>query len=93
MALSVTDIMNGESPSSNILPATRGESANIDGLKCNSDFLRMKKAATHTADTPCEMTVASAAPLTPMLNVKMKRGSSAMFKTAPMATVAIDVKL
>jgi len=34
-------------------------------------------------DTACPMTVAQAAPLTPILQVKMRNGSSRTFSTAP----------
>ena len=48
-----------------------------------------KKITTKRAESPCESTVAAAAPVTPMSKVKMKRGSRAMFATAPMQTVAM----
>ena len=37
--------------------------------------------------------VAKAAPRTPMPKAKMKRGSNPILSTAPMATVAMEVKL
>ena len=68
MALSVTVMMKGERPSSRILPTMRGEGKNRRGSSLNADFLRKKKLTAHTAETPCERMVASAAPFTPIPN-------------------------
>ena len=51
--------------------------------------LPVKKRSIHIIDTHCDMMVANAAPLTPMPNVNMNSGSSAMFITAPITTVSI----
>ena len=50
-----------------------------------------RKTITNSAESPWESTVAAAAPVTPMSNVKMKSGSKAMFATAPMQVVAMAV--
>ena len=52
----------------------------------------VRKRSTQTADTPWEMTVARAAPFTPMPSRKMKMGSSTRLSTAPMTTVIIPVR-
>ena len=46
-----------------------------------------RKRSAQTALTACDMTVAHAAPRTPMPRTKIKMGSSTMFVTAPMTTV------
>ena len=51
----------------------------------------VKNWSTHTADTPWAITVARAAPFTPMSSRKIKMGSSTMLMTAPMTTVNIPV--
>ena len=48
-----------------------------------------KNHSTNAQEQACEMTVAMAAPLTPMLNRKMKMGSRMMFITAPMMVESI----
>ena len=93
MALSVTDMMKGESPKSRIRPTVFGAARKNAGRKRNCDLRRKKKSVTHAAETACERTVASAAPFTPMPKAKIKSGSSPIFSTAPMATVAMEVKL
>ena len=42
-------------------------------------------------DTNCEITVAIAAPFTPIFNTKIKSGSKAMLITAPQITTSIPV--
>ena len=51
----------------------------------NSAFL-CKKAITNKAEKICEITVAIAAPQTPICNTKIKTGSSRIFNTAPTVT-------
>ena len=46
---------------------------------------------TQSAEASWEITVASAAPLTPMSSAKMKIGSSTMFRTAPISTVSMPL--
>ena len=52
-------------------------------------FFPVRNFSTHTAEQPWAITVASAAPLTPMSSRKMKIGSSTMLTTAPRPTVII----
>ena len=54
-------------------------------------FFPSRKTTTQTHDSPCEITVASAAPRTPMPSAKMKIGSRTMLAAAPMSTVSIPV--
>ena len=56
-------------------------------------FVRLPKMnhSTHAKDANWLMTVASAAPRTPMPRVKMNSGLSAMFSAAPSIVVAIAV--
>ena len=56
-------------------------------FKCQRVFFPVRNVITHTADTACEITVASAAPRTPRPSTKMNSGSRAVFKSAPMSTV------
>ena len=53
----------------------------------------VRKHSTHTAEQAWEITVARAAPRTPMPSRKMKMGSSTMFTTAPRATVSMPMPL
>ena len=50
-------------------------------------LLPVKKDRTHTQEIPCEITVASAAPFTPMPSPKIKIGSSTILQMAPINTV------
>ena len=53
---------------------------------------RAEKIKSHGTHRNWEMTVAMAAPRTPILNTKIKSGSSKMFATAPMRIVIIPVR-
>ena len=59
------------------------------GLMRRIVFLPRRNATTHTQDMPCEITVASAAPRTPIFSANINSGSSAIFTTAPIRTVSI----
>ena len=50
-----------------------------------------KNCRAQTADTPCPITVAMAAPLTPMWNTLINSASRKMFKTAPIRTVHMPI--
>ena len=52
----------------------------------------VRKRSTHAAERNCEMTVASAAPCTPMFRTKINTGSRAMLTTAPSSTVIIPMR-
>ena len=51
-----------------------------------------RKDTAHTAEKNWEITVARAAPWTPMFSTKMNRGSSTMLVTAPSRTVIIPLR-
>ena len=55
--------------------------------------LPVRNFSTHTAEQAWEITVASAAPCTPISSRKMKMGSSTMLTTAPTATVIMPIRL
>ena len=89
--LSLACITNTERPSAmhggmSFRPVSR-----VSFLSLSTVFLPRRNARTHTQDTACDITVATAAPLTPMLSAKINRGSSTMFNTAPMSTVYMPV--
>ena len=52
-------------------------------------FFPVRKRSTHTQETPCDRTVATAAPRMPIPSPKISTGSSTIFSTAPMSTVCI----
>ena len=54
-------------------------------------FFPHKKKITHAHETACEITVARAAPFTPIPNLKMNTGSRTVFISAPISTVIIPV--
>ena len=56
------------------------------------DWLEQRNPTTQQALTPWEMTVAAAAPCTPMRKPKMNSGSRMMFSTAPMSTEHIAAR-
>ena len=83
-------------------PMTKGEtpSARIRLMTAPSGFIVFRFTASiapgdrrtfriHSELTPCERTVAIAAPLTPIPNVKMNSGSSAILMQAPIRTETI----
>ena len=55
-------------------------------------FFPVRNSTTHTQEIAWLITVASAAPSTPISSVKMKMGSSTMLITAPMRVVSIPVR-
>ncbi len=55
-------------------------------------FLPVRKRSTHAAESPWLITVASAAPRTPIPKPKMNTGSRAMFAAAPRMVVSIPVR-
>ena len=58
-------------------------------LSLNKVFFPNKNRTTHTDDIPCEIIVANAAPLTPILNPNINTGSRMILQTAPITTVII----
>ena len=89
IALSVAFMIKGDTPS-----AHTGKSTEAFGLKYfvfifSFVCFPVRKRMTHTAEIACEITVASAAPCTPMPNTKIKTGSKMILQTAPIRTVFI----
>ncbi|MPM43289.1 hypothetical protein SDC9_89962 [bioreactor metagenome] len=89
--LSVDCIINGDNPR-----AIQGNNTLKSILKYfflifNKVLSPVRNFITHNAETPCDIIVAKAAPFTPILNTKMKIGSSIMFNIAPTSTVSILV--
>ena len=91
ITLSLACMTNTESPSAMHGGMSRRPGSRVLFLNRSTVFSPRRNDSTHTQDTACEMTVATAAPLTPILRAKMNTGSSAMFKTAPMSTVYMPV--
>ena len=87
MRLSVDCITNGESPSAIHGNTIFASTCRFSRFKYQRVFFPVRNVITHTADTACEITVASAAPRTPRPSTKMNSGSRAVFKSAPMSTV------
>ena len=91
MTLSLACIIKGDSPrarqGSRILALRR----RFLCFTFSRVFLPQRKAITQVQETPWEMTVARAAPFTPMPRAKMKMGSRMMLHMAPMSTVSILV--
>ena len=88
---SVALITKGETPSDTIEPITLPDGIRFFSRIRSTDLFPAKNAATHRALTAWEITVAMAAPSTPMSNTKIKTGSSTIFKAAPMQVVIMLV--
>src|SRR5574344_1262102 len=88
---SVAYIMNGDNPNPKVMPISLKFNFIFARDSLNELFLEHRNAITHTADIPWLITVAIAAPFTPMLNPYMKIGSRMMFATQPMRTVSMLV--
>ena len=91
IALSVAAIINGDTPNASIEPRifTSGFKSEIRRWIC--DFAEIRKRSTQTALNACEITVAVAAPTTPISRTKMKTGSRIMLTIAPINTEIIAV--
>ena len=90
-ALLVMDMVKPESPSARILPTRFLPNTNCFGDSRIIVFLPVRKVNVHKAAINCEMTVARAAPRTPMPSKKIKTGSNSRLQTAPMETVSMPV--
>ena len=89
--LSVDCMIKGETPMAATGSRTLGSRRRWRRRIFSRDFLPVRKASTHTADTAWDRMVARAAPCTPRSSPKIKMGSSTMLHTAPMTTVSILV--
>ena len=91
ITLSLAIMMNGAQPSATHGSSTAGSSRRFC-RRMDSVARRLhRNHSTNAQEIICEITVASAAPRTPMERPKMKIGSSTMLHTAPMATVSMPV--
>ena len=86
---SVAFIIKGEIPSARTGPRILNEGIRFSFFIRSFVVFPKRNEITHTAETACEITVARAAPLTPILNPKMNMGSRIILHTAPIITVAI----
>ena len=84
--LSVDCIIKGATPRAAMLPTTAPSRRILRGRMRSPDRLEHRKPTTQQALTPWEMTVAVAAPRTPIPKPKINSGSKAMFSTAPIST-------
>ena len=85
--LSVAIITKVETPSPRQGPMTFPTSGMFFTLRRSLVRLPVKKRSTHTAPTAWLMTVAVAAPRTPILRAKIRMGSRMMLHTAPITVV------
>ena len=88
--LSVDCMIKGETPMASTGSSTAGCIPRCRAWRRSRVRLPSRKVSTHTAETPWAMTVARAAPFTPMPKPKMNTGSSTMFTPAPTSTVAME---
>ena len=91
MKLSVAFMIKGEMPRENTLPSTFPSSRMQLFLIFREDLLPIRNDTTQAALSPWEITVATAAPFTPMPSPKMNTGSRMMFATAPISTESMAV--
>ena len=87
ITLSLACIMNVDSPNATQGSTSFGAAMRFSFLRRRIVFLPVRKYMTHTQEMPCEMTVASAAPRTPILSPKINIGSSVILAIAPIMTV------
>ena len=90
-ALLVVDMMKPERPRAQISPTSFQRTRMEDGRRRSSAFLPQRNATAHSAERNCEITVASAAPCTPMPSAKINTGSRMIFTTAPSSTVIMPM--
>ena len=91
MTLSLACIVNVARPSATHGRMSFGETKRFSRRRRKNAFFPHRNTSTHAHDSPCESTVASAAPRTPMPSAKMKIGSRMMFAAAPMSTVYMPI--
>ena len=91
--LLVMDMTNPEVPRLKIRLTRSALSRRADSRSLRMAFFPVRNFSTHSAEQAWEITVASAAPFTPMSSRKMKIGSNTMLTTAPTATVIMPMRL
>ena len=87
MRLSVDCITKGDRPSAMHGSTICARTRRFPFRRRQRVFFPVRNIITHSADTACDSTVASAAPRTPRPSAKMNSGSSAVLRSAPMSTV------
>ena len=85
------DITKGVTPRDKMLEITGQNSRISRRRKRNRLFFVRKNHTTHTQEHSWDSTVARLEPATPISIVKIKRGSSTMFSTAPSSTLLIAI--
>ena len=90
ITLSLACIINAAVPSAMHGNTTLGLIFRFLRFSLSIDFLLHKNTTTMIHETACEITVAKAAPRTPIFNPKIIIGSRAIFRIAPIATDTID---
>ena len=87
--LSVKVMIKGDKPKNKIDPIIKKSNFISLSLKVKVDPFMKKRITIQTKEANCERMVASAAPSTPILKVKINKGSSATFNKAPKSVVPI----
>ena len=87
--LSVDNITNVDIPSARHGPIIFASSLRLAFLRRRIVLLPVRKCRIHTAPTAWLSTVASAAPLTPILNTNINIGSRTILITAPITVVSM----
>ena len=82
---------NPANPSETIFLTRRAERARQSNFSRRMALFPVRNLSTHTAEQPCAITVASAAPWTPISSTKMNTGSRTIFTTAPSPTVIMPI--
>ena len=91
ITLSLACIINAAVPSAMHGNTTLGFIFKFLRFSLSIDFSLHKNVTTTIHETACEITVAKAAPRTPIFNPKIIIGSSTMFRIAPIATDTMDI--
>ena len=81
-----------DAPRETTFLAIAGSTRRFSRSRRSSACLPVRKRSAHRQETPWLMTVASAAPDTPMSSAKMNSGSSARLQAAPMTVVSMPTR-
>ena len=90
--LLVMFIKKPDSPSATMCLTRRAWRGKYRSFRVSSARRPVRNFSTQAAEMAWEMTVARAAPFTPMFSRKMKMGSRTMFTAAPSTTVIIPTE-
>ena len=91
--LLVMDITKPEVPRDRMRRTRPAWSTMADSFSFRMARRPVRNFSTHAAEHPWEITVAMAAPRTPISRPKIKMGSSTMFTSAPTVTVTMPILL